>query len=229
MNIKEFVIELDRMPNWLVSDGVHEVHKNVNGFSSPYLMSMLNRAVANLGENELYLEVGVFQGKTLIGALVGNPTMKAIAVDNFSEFTSEDPVGILDSYLSNFNVQDQVTFLNMDFREFFSDPAFDALKGSIGVYFYDGNHDPDMGLMGLEMAVPFLADKAVIFVDDVSGMGVWESVVQFCSHHTKETALLFAIATPNFPFPNANWHNGLFAIGFSRLAPGEIRYDTLIK
>lgn len=229
MDLKAFVTELNAMPAWIASENVREVHKNVNGFSSPYLMSVLSRAVANLGEDEIYLEVGTLQGKTLIGAMIDNPSAMAVAIDNFSEFLNENAMSILDENLNAYTLSERVTFLKMDFREFFPDPTFSSLIGSVGVYFYDGNHDPDMGLLGMELAIPYLADKAVIFVDDVSGMGVWESVVEFCHRHWKETTLLFAMATPNFPFPNINWHNGLFVIGYSRLAPGKVRYDTMIK
>src|SRR5258708_1277491 len=60
------------------------------GLPAPAVLQLLNFAVACLEGDELYAEVGCFQGATLTGALLGHPARRARAADNFSQF---DPQG----------------------------------------------------------------------------------------------------------------------------------------
>jgi hypothetical protein len=48
--------------------------------------TLTNFAVGCLENDEVYAEVGCYHGATLIGALLNQPTAKALAADNFSEF-----------------------------------------------------------------------------------------------------------------------------------------------
>jgi protein O-GlcNAc transferase len=231
VDIKEFVAILDDIQKIKPSDAITALQ--VPGFSSPMIIQLLSYAVSCLGENEIYLEVGSYKGRTMIGAMVHNKSQKAVAVDNFSEFrdpsvTVETLTQQIKNRFADHKVDKQITFYNSDCQQFFKDHK-DEYYHKVGVYFYDGNHDTDQGLAGLENALPLLADKAVIFIDDISGLGIWRSVVDFVTDHRDETAILFGIATPDFPIAQETWWNGLLILAWNRMKPGENRWITVVE
>lgn len=212
------------------------VCSEVGGFSAPKLMRVLNLAVQCLEEDEIYLEVGTNQGRTLIGALVDTPCARAISVDNFSQFNENGKAkDILLDNIWKHHIENIVLVFDQGCTEFFREvmPKLNKVgvasdfggvdfvpMGKIGVYFYDGNHDTEIGYNALVDATPFLADKAIILVDDFSGPGVWESVRLFLNKYPK-TKILFAMSTNNFPFPNNSWWNGIIALEWN----GEDKSD----
>lgn len=155
------------------SDRFQQVLRAVRGMTTVNVLQLLNHAVAHLETGEVYCEVGSFQGATLIGALLGHKSCLAYAADNFSEL---DPQGTnhraLQANLAAFSVQDQVRFHNQDFEDFLF-----GLRGSgikIGVYLYDGAHDYRSQLLGLLLATPLLAERALLVIDDSN----WPAVKQ---------------------------------------------------
>jgi protein O-GlcNAc transferase len=144
--------------------------------TTPSVLQLLNHAVACLENGEVYLEVGSYQGSTLIGALLGNTAAQAYAIDNFSEF---DPAGsgteILRQNVGSFNLEKQVVLRDGDFEEIFADQSFiQVAKGKVGVYLYDAAHDYRSQLMGLLLIRPLLARRALLVVDDAN----WDAVAQ---------------------------------------------------
>jgi protein O-GlcNAc transferase len=108
-----------------------------------------------------------FQGATLIGALLDHPGCKAYAVDNFSEFDAGGKNrACLHDNLASFGLVQQVSFHNADFQEFFL--ALGDRRPRLGVYLYDGCHDYRSQLMGLLLARPLPADRAVLVIDDAN-------------------------------------------------------------
>ncbi|MBV9122981.1 MAG: class I SAM-dependent methyltransferase [Planctomycetes bacterium] len=176
------------------------VLEKVQGMTSPGVLQLLNRAVDFLGPGELYAEVGSFQGATLIGALLGHPEKLAWAVDNSAEF---DPAGQnfarLQQNLADFGLGSQVVFHNMDLEEFFlTGPAG---PGKIGAYFLDGPHDYRSQLLGLLLARPFLAEQALMVVDDYNWGMVRQSVWDFLAVQP-EARLLGEWPTPGNCHPS---------------------------
>lgn len=210
MNIDRFISSLNVGAYREPTDTVKKVGGHVQGFSAPYLMSVLSLAVQHLDPNELYLEIGTHLGRTLIGAMVDNPTKSAVAVDNFSEFARTDTEQQLHANMAKFGINDRVAFFNEDCQNFLRN--HEEYHGRIGVYFYDGNHDSEQGLEGLINAIPLLSPNAVIILDDTSGEGIWKTVVDFVNAYWKQARLIFCMATINFPFPDINWHNGIMVI-----------------
>jgi hypothetical protein len=143
---------------------------DVAGMTCERKLRLLNRAVSFLPEDraECYLEVGSYQGKSLISALLRCPGRFAVACDNFSLF--DDPVSprnkaALLNNLSRYQLSDQVRFFDCDFRELLANWRREGLP-SVGVYFYDGAHDEESQYLGIRLAEPLLADQALVIVDD---------------------------------------------------------------
>lgn len=142
----------------------------VAGMASPKKLKLLNLAGACLPSqrSECYVEVGTFQGKSLISALVGNPHALGVACDDFSLFDNpSEPKNFkaLQENIRSHGLNDRVRFFNQDFRAFLQ--AWPTLGlPPAGVYFYDGAHDEESQYLGIELAEPILADEALVLVDD---------------------------------------------------------------
>jgi len=210
MNVENFVEQINELEFQTELDCINKVAAEVEGFSGPYVMKLLNMAISNMEDDEYFLEIGTHQGRTLIGGLVGNESKDAVAVDNFSMFNNNTKAKLL-ANIEKFDMKEQICFLEIDTSIFFQ-TQMPRENGNVGVYFYDGNHNTEQGLKGLCDAVPYLADEAVIILDDFSSHGVWLSVFQFLAKYPAETALLFSMRTNGFPFPHEMWWNGIVII-----------------
>jgi hypothetical protein len=70
-----------------VSLQLEAVVKQVKGTNLPHILQLLNLAVGLLAPSEVYCEVGCFQGRSLIAALLNHPAQMAYAVDSFRSKT----------------------------------------------------------------------------------------------------------------------------------------------
>lgn len=152
----------------------------VQSMTTANVMQLLNFAVECMEAEEVYCEIGCFQGASLIGALLEHPDKMAYAVDNFSEF---DPWGNsfdqLMENLSSFQLENQVCFCNQNFEEFFLNLQEIKTEDKIGVYFYDGAHDYRSQLMGLLLVKPFLAEKSIIVTLNSNWQAVQQATYDF--------------------------------------------------
>lgn len=168
----------------------------LEGMTTANVTQLLNFAVACMEPGEVYCEVGCSQGATLIGALLNHPNQMAYAIDNFSEF---DPLGENQTWLmqnlADFGMEEQVFFCNQDFEKFFADLRELQTGDRIGVYLYDGAHDYRSQLMGLLLVKPFLADRALIIVDDSNWDVVKQANWDFIASHP-QCQLLLDLPTP---------------------------------
>ena len=188
------------------------------------VVQLLNHAVSCLEANEIYCEVGCFQGATLIGALLDHPAAQAEAVDNFSEF---DPRGqnhqTLLANLERFGLRSQVRFHNEDFERFFLERRRQG-HPPIGAYLYDGAHDYRSQMMGLLLAVPHLSERALIVVDDANyppvRQATWDFVAAF-----PQARLGLEILTPGNGHPD--FWNGLHVLTWDRHADNGYAHAVL--
>ncbi|MBI3409193.1 MAG: class I SAM-dependent methyltransferase [Planctomycetes bacterium] len=202
----------------------------VRGMTSVNVLELLNCAVRFLEEGEQYGEIGCFRGATLIGALIGHPEAHAIAVDNFSEFDrSGTNCQTLDQNLRAFDLDTQVTFRNQDFedalRELRKDPPH------FGVYLYDGAHDYRSQLMGLSLAAPLLAERALIVVDDSNAQAVKQATADFLACRP-ECRMLLELPTPGNR--HSSFWNGLMLLAWDakKLSSEEarpVRQEELLR
>jgi hypothetical protein len=127
---------------------------------------LINKAVNLMPENQCYVNVGVWHGFSFLAGMLGNIDKKCIGIDNFSEFGGprlEFRKRYLDARSDNHH------FFEMDYKQYFE--AIHKPENKIGFYFYDGEHSYANQLDGLRIAEQFLADDALIMVDDTN----WEA------------------------------------------------------
>jgi predicted O-methyltransferase YrrM len=132
----------------------------VTKMSTHAIGAIINKAVKDMPEEQVYLNVGTFHGYSLFAGMVGNPEKICVGVDNFSEFGGHGRMYFY--HVFNSIKSDKHEFIESEFRDYFKN--FKDKK--IGVYFYDAAHDLESQVEGLKLAEPFMAEGALILVDD---------------------------------------------------------------
>jgi protein O-GlcNAc transferase len=200
-----------------------ELLSSVGGMTTPSVLQLLNHAVAHLAADESYAEVGCFRGSTLVGALTGQSAF-ALAADNFSEF---DPDGTnraaLAANLRRSGLESRVRFYEEDCERFLLGRAGDP-DARVGVYFYDGAHDYRSQLMGLLLAVPLLARRALVVVDDANWPEVRQGTRDFLAARP-EARLLLDLPTPGNRHPS--FWNGLLVLAWDAAGRSRAGYEDL--
>jgi predicted O-linked N-acetylglucosamine transferase (SPINDLY family) len=204
MNYQGFIEQLPNFyDNWS-EDSLHPISKQfepiikqVKGITSSHVMQLLNFAVSCLEPNEVYCEIGCFQGRSLIGALLGHPEQIAYTVDNFSELDAfGDSFDKFLTNLSNFNLEEQVIVCKQDVEEFFFDLRASQSEEKIGLYFYDGAQDYRSRLMGLLLVKPFLAEQSLIVLTNCHWDATYQASLDFITTHP-QSQLLLDFSTPD--------------------------------
>jgi predicted O-methyltransferase YrrM len=130
-------------------------------------LALLNLAASCLGQDEAYVEVGVYHGASLIAAMLGNDDKRFVGIDalRFSG-TSLDKI---EANLARFG---------LGVPEIVVGDAFELVPGGalgdtrIGVWYYDAAHSFEAQVDGLRIAEPHLVPGALLIVDDTD----WEDV-----------------------------------------------------
>ena len=142
--------------------------EEVGGLAKENNLALLNLAASLLAPGESYVEVGSFKGLSLIAAMLGN-SGDFVGVDNFSLGGGSRKQ--LEANLRRHGLGGH-TILEGD--------AFRLLGGGalgdrrVGVYYYDAAHDYRSQVRGLRLIEPYLADDALLIVDDTD----WEQVAR---------------------------------------------------
>ncbi len=206
MDYQKFIEQLPHLyENWgqesirPKSQKFQEILDGVEGMTTDNIMQLLNCAVGCMEPDEIYCEVGSYQGKTLIGALLDRPGTISYAIDNFSEF---NPRGNnqekLQEHLNQYNLTQQVRFYNQDFEEFFWEQQANGFNKKIGVYLYDGPHDYRSQMVGLLLVKPFLSPQALLIVDDANYADVQQADWDFVAAHPECNLLLERLTPENY-------------------------------
>jgi hypothetical protein len=174
----------------------------VPGMATENKLVLLNRAVAHLGPDEVYVEIGCWQGLSLAGALRAHPSVRAFACDNFSEFGGPR-AGLLET-IQRWTAPGQVDFHDADFRRFLARAPWAPAR--VGAYFYDGGHDFDDQFVALQAMLPHLAAEAVVIVDDTNWRHV-RAANELFRRHVAGFELIADIRTRSGSSPA--WWNGV--------------------
>lgn len=180
------------------------------GYTTPYIGHLINYAVSLLERDECHLQIGPNCAKTLaygmnnqldklhylINDLTGNNVIKTnlnncIKKNGFGPYLKQilgNPIDILQKKLP-------------------------ILKHKIGVCFYDQPNDRDAHLKTLDLLEPYLADSAIIIMDDIN----WYDQ-RYASYtwvkNTPNAEILFDLPTPINGYHT--WWNGIHVIGYNR-------------
>jgi len=190
------------------------------GLSSAKLGKILNYASRLLDDKEIYLEIGTFTGFSLISASHQNSFSHFVGIDNFSiagidtdpkqRQWVKDRLNINLDHWAHPNRQ----VIDGDFRE------INLEEGTkIGVFYIDGKHTYDELIENFKWGEKYLADQALIVIDDITIPGIGEGIRdwikdkpeynEFFRMHTYHTARAIDHWNPTF------W-NGLSMIGYTR-------------
>jgi len=193
---------------------------DVRGMATESKLALLNLAAAHLEPGEAYLEVGTFKGLSLIGAMLGNRHARFYAIENFLEFN-------LDAQASRAELLGNLArWVEPDRVELLEGDCFRLLRrrrllgAPVGVYFYDGAHGRLPHYLALGAAERWLADRALVVVDDASWPMVARATERYLAAHPGYE-LLFDLAAEREEDPR--WWNGLRVYAFRRPAAARAR------
>jgi len=150
------------------SSGLLNQARELSGYSGDVLVGTLQRFAklqAALDEGA-YLEVGVYQGLTLISVASVTRDRDVFGIDNFAQF---DPGGINEDLVKNrvrVNELENVHLINADYEDALENLGKYLGDNRVGVYFVDGPHDYRSQLVCLNLIKPYLSENPVIIVDD---------------------------------------------------------------
>lgn len=170
-------------------------------------LALLNLAAGLLDPGESYVEVGTYMGASLIAAMRGNAG-DFVAIDDFSFRDSSRAE--LEANLARFGLEG-ATILEGD--------AFELLRGGalegrrVGVYYYDAAHSYEAHLDGLGLVEPYLAERALLIVDDSD----WEQVAAATRDYLArqpQARLLFSIPGKDKGLPA--WWEGVQVLAWER-------------
>lgn len=174
----------------------------LEGYSSAKVRCLLNNLVTS---DDKYLEVGTWQGSTLISALYGNNVQHHLCIDDFSQFT--DGNNIKEILFKNFQSVFNSTPNLIEHDAFTIDLS--KINDRYTVYFYDGIHNEIAQRMALTYFYPILADEFILVVDDWStGWGVEQGTREGIKKSNLTT--VYEKCLPNIPGKHVEeWWNGL--------------------
>lgn len=194
----------------------------LSGLSGLKTVGLLQRLVRLFEDDPAaaYVEIGVFQGLTLVTAGLAAPGLPCLGIDNFATL---DPDG-----RNMAIVQDRLSRHEVANAELVNDDFEAALAGlerrldgrRIAVYFVDGPHDYRSQLVCLLHARSLLHDDAVVIVDDANYPDVRWSTRDFL-RAMPEFALAFEAYSPGHPANlaaderaewEAGWLNGIHVL-----------------
>lgn len=222
MDVEAFAAELPRR----FDSDLHADHpadrkfasvvERVPGMSTEHALTLLNLAVEHLGEDECYLEIGTYRGRSVVGAMLGQNGRTAVAIENFAEFGGDPSAALreVEGNLHDFGVADRV---HLQVRDAFRGLGRDAVPRPVGVYFYDGAHSRVAQHLGLAMVEPLLADEALVVVDDASWPQVRSTTQHYLARHPGYRVVADLAAETDF---DPRWCNGLLVLGWRR-PPGS--------
>jgi predicted O-methyltransferase YrrM len=186
---------------------------DVPGMATENKLALLNLAAAHLEAGEAYLEVGSFKGLSLIGAMLGNPGRRFYAIENFLEFNLDGELARpeLEANLARWVEPGLLRLLEGDCFRLLRDEG--RLEEPVGVYFYDGAHGRLPHYLALGIAEPWLADRALVVIDDTSWPIVSQATDRYLAAHPGYR-LLFDLAADHEEDPR--WWNGVRVYAFER-------------
>lgn len=208
----------------------------VAGYTGANELAVLNLAAAALPEDEAYLEVGTFKGRSLVAAVQDNGSKTFYAMENFLEFgmAGQEARAELENNLQRFGGTADIRLLEGDAFTLMAEDG--TLDRPVGVYFYDGEHTLLSHYLALAVVEPLLADEALVLIDDATWPVVQRAHKLFLKRHPGWT---ISATWDAQHADDPRWANGLHALvfrrvtgrrrGLSRTDEGLRRYQTSVQ
>lgn len=143
-----------------VAEGVENLARENN-------LALVNLAASCLDAGEAYVEVGTFQGASLIAAMLGNEEKRIVGIDGFG--FREASLEKVRANVARFGLREPEIVVGDAFQLV---PAGVLADTKVGVWYYDADHSFEAQLDGLRIAELHLVPGALIIVDDTD----WEDV-----------------------------------------------------
>ena len=176
---------------------------DIRAMSTPANAFVIHHLVSMMDPEHCYVNIGTWHGFSFFSGCSVRDRW-SIGVDNFSEFGGPREE-FLASYQESFE-HERTRFFDMDYRDFFANEMA-AIDRKIGLYFYDGAHDYAAQYDALKEAEPFLADNAVILVDDTNLRSARKATLNWITERHPEYVITFDTLTAHEGHPT--YWNGL--------------------
>ena len=221
MDVERFTAELpelfDDFPSSPHPSGrrFDDVVGAIPNLATENVLALLNLAASLLEPGESYVEVGTLFGASLVGAMRGNRG-DFVAIDNFT-FPGVETRGRGIPPADRGRLEENLRRFGADSATIVKRDAFDAIEGGalgdrkVGVYYYDGPHDYDSQLRGMRAIEPWLADEALIVVDDHD----WEKVTRATRDYLDaEPRARLLVEIPGWDRGYPHWWEGVAVLGW---------------
>jgi predicted O-methyltransferase YrrM len=181
-------------------------------------LAVVNLAASLLDRGESYVEAGTFMGASLIAAAPDNDEgADLVAIDNFS-FGPTTVKGrdlpaasraALEANLERFGVR-AATIMEGDTLDVLRSGALGDRR--VGVFYYDACHDTEVTLEALRLVEPWLAEPALVIVDDSDWDNVRRAVDDYLAAQPRARMLVeIEGATSGRPW----WWEGMVALAWA--------------
>lgn len=219
MRVEEFLAEVDaafdgdpqtslpRDPRFV------EIADSVTGYTSANELAVLNAAARVMPSDECYLEVGSYKGRSMSAAVQDVRDKTFYVVENYLEFgmQGQQARSELERNLATYAAHADVRLIEGNCFSLLRRPGL--IDTPVGVYFYDGEHTGLSHYLALGIIEPWLADEAIILVDDASYPMVSGAHEEFIARHPQWRVERRWDAEVN---GDPRWANGLHALSFRR-------------
>jgi len=171
----------------------------LSGLSGAKIVALLKNLALKIVNNDVtYLEVGVFQGLTLLSVAGSVPEYEVFGIDNFAFFDRDGRnLAIIRDRMSRLKIEN-ARIINEDFEEALETLGKFTGNKKVGFFFIDGPHDYRSQLMCLLLIKPLLTENAVIIIDDCNYRHVRQANKDFLKTNP-DFKLIFQAYTPAHP------------------------------
>jgi predicted O-methyltransferase YrrM len=221
MNVDRFVAELPRLFDDFpasphpIGRRFDDVIAGLPNLAEENVLALLNLAASLLGDGESYVEVGSLFGASLIGAMRENAG-DFVAIDNFA-FPAIEVSGRKIPPADRAELEKNLRRFGAERATIIEGDAFEVIEGGklgdrkVGVYYFDGPHDHDSQVRGLRSVEPWLADQALLVVDDHDWEQVERATADYLAAQPRAESL-FVI--PGADKGSPQWWAGVAVLGW---------------
>lgn len=161
------------------------VAEDVESLARENNLALINLAASCLGEDEVYVEIGVFHGASLIAAMLGNDGRRFIGVDSFA--FSDTSLEKIEANLARYGLAVPEIVVGDAFEVV---PAGGLGDAKVGVWYYDAAHSFEAQIEGLRIAEPLLVPGALVIVDDTDWREVERALDSYLAQQPRARRVL---------------------------------------